>query len=69
MDAEQILNEADVRRMFPRSKLSVAELQSLRQGRSAPHFDLLLPTNSTNEASVARGGQRVSTLIVLPRWT
>jgi len=42
-------------------------LQVLRYGtggHTAPHFDFLLPTNRTNEASLARSGQRVSTLIV-----
>jgi len=42
-------------------------LQVLRYGaggHTAPHFDFLLPTNATNEASLARSGQRVSTLIV-----
>jgi prolyl 4-hydroxylase len=42
-------------------------LQVLRYGpggHTAPHFDFLLPTNKTNEASLARSGQRVSTLIV-----
>lgn len=42
-------------------------LQVLRYGvggHSAPHFDFLLPTNRTNEDSLARSGQRVSTLIV-----
>ena len=42
-------------------------LQVLRYGQgghSAPHFDFLLPSNSANEASLARSGQRMSTLIV-----
>jgi prolyl 4-hydroxylase len=42
-------------------------LQVLRYGpggHSAPHFDFLLPSNTTNEASLARSGQRMSTLIV-----
>jgi prolyl 4-hydroxylase len=42
-------------------------LQVLRYGvggHSAPHFDFLLPSNATNEASLARSGQRMSTLIV-----
>ncbi|NYI01089.1 2OG-Fe(II) oxygenase [Cupriavidus plantarum] len=42
-------------------------LQVLRYAegaRSAPHFDFLLPTNAANQASIARSGQRVSTLVV-----
>jgi len=42
-------------------------LQVLRYGpggHTAPHFDFLLPGNRTNEDSLARSGQRVSTLIV-----
>ena len=42
-------------------------LQVLRYGpggHSAPHFDFLLPSNPANEASLARSGQRMSTLIV-----
>jgi len=31
--------------------------------RSAPHFDFLMPTNAANQASIARSGQRVSTLV------
>jgi prolyl 4-hydroxylase len=30
---------------------------------SAPHHDYLLPSNAANEASIARSGQRVSTLV------
>jgi prolyl 4-hydroxylase len=30
---------------------------------SAPHFDFLLPSNEANVASVARSGQRVSTMV------
>jgi prolyl 4-hydroxylase len=30
---------------------------------SAPHFDFLVPSNSANQASIARSGQRVSTLV------
>jgi prolyl 4-hydroxylase len=30
---------------------------------SAPHFDFLLPSNPANQASLARSGQRVSTLV------
>ena len=33
-------------------------------GMTAPHFDYLLPTNAANESSIARSGQRVSTLLV-----
>jgi prolyl 4-hydroxylase len=32
-------------------------------GATAPHFDFILPTNAANQASVARSGQRVSTLL------
>ncbi|HEY4183676.1 MAG TPA: 2OG-Fe(II) oxygenase [Polyangia bacterium] len=42
-------------------------LQVLRYGEgggTAAHFDFLQPTNQANEASVARSGQRVSTLLV-----
>lgn len=42
-------------------------LQVLRYGpggHSAPHFDFLVPSNTANEASLARSGQRMSTLIV-----
>jgi prolyl 4-hydroxylase len=42
-------------------------LQVLRYGpggRSAPHFDFLIPSNTANEASLERSGQRTSTLIV-----
>ena len=30
---------------------------------SAPHHDFLLPTNAANQASIARSGQRVSTMV------
>ncbi len=30
---------------------------------SAPHFDFLVPSNDANRASIARSGQRVSTLV------
>lgn len=42
-------------------------LQVLRYGEggaTAPHFDYLLPTNDANRASIARSGQRVSTLLI-----
>lgn len=42
-------------------------LQVLRYGpgtRSTPHFDFLMASNDANVASLARSGQRVSTLIV-----
>jgi prolyl 4-hydroxylase len=42
-------------------------LQVLRYGEggaTAPHFDYLLPTNAANQRSIARSGQRVSTLLV-----
>lgn len=42
-------------------------LQVLRYGvggHTAPHFDFLIPSNPTNQASVARSGQRLSTLII-----
>ncbi|HTQ03211.1 MAG TPA: 2OG-Fe(II) oxygenase [Polyangiaceae bacterium] len=31
---------------------------------NAPHFDFLVPSNEANRASIARSGQRVSTLLV-----
>jgi len=42
-------------------------LQVLRYGPAAktePHFDFLVPSNAANRASIARSGQRVSTLVV-----
>lgn len=42
-------------------------LQVLRYGagaESTPHFDFLMPTNAANVASLARSGQRVSTLVM-----
>lgn len=33
-------------------------------GGSAPHFDFLEPSNESNRASLARSGQRVSTLVI-----
>jgi len=42
-------------------------LQLLRYpvgAESTPHFDYLMPTNAANRASVARSGQRISTLIM-----
>jgi prolyl 4-hydroxylase len=42
-------------------------LQVLRYGpggHTAPHFDFLIPSNPTNEASVKRSGQRLSTLMI-----
>jgi prolyl 4-hydroxylase len=42
-------------------------LQVLRYGaggHTAPHFDFLIPSNATNSESLARSGQRLSTLIV-----
>jgi len=42
-------------------------LQVLRYragGQTAPHFDFLIPGNATNSESIARSGQRISTLIV-----
>lgn len=42
-------------------------LQVLRYGPGAktePHFDFLIPSNAANRASIARSGQRTSTLIV-----
>jgi prolyl 4-hydroxylase len=32
--------------------------------QNAPHFDFLLPSNEANRASIARSGQRVSTLLI-----
>jgi prolyl 4-hydroxylase len=34
-----------------------------RGAGSAPHFDFLVPTNPASQASIARSGQRVSTLV------
>jgi prolyl 4-hydroxylase len=42
-------------------------LQVLRYGpggHTAPHFDFLIPSNPTNEASIKRSGQRHSTLMI-----
>jgi prolyl 4-hydroxylase len=42
-------------------------LQVLRYGaggHTAPHFDFLVPSNPTNEASLKRSGQRLSTLMI-----
>ncbi|HMH19023.1 MAG TPA: 2OG-Fe(II) oxygenase [Burkholderiales bacterium] len=42
-------------------------LQVLRYGpgaKTTPHFDFLVPSNPANKASLARSGQRISTLIV-----
>lgn len=42
-------------------------LQVLRYGPdalSSPHFDFLMPTNIANRESIARSGQRVSTLVM-----
>jgi prolyl 4-hydroxylase len=42
-------------------------LQVLRYGaggQTAPHFDFLIPSNPTNEASLKRSGQRLSTLMI-----
>jgi prolyl 4-hydroxylase len=42
-------------------------LQVLRYGpgaKNTPHFDFLLPSNPANRESIARSGQRVSTLVV-----
>jgi prolyl 4-hydroxylase len=42
-------------------------LQVLRYGpgsQSTPHFDFLIPSNTTNERSLARSGQRVSSLVI-----
>ena len=33
-------------------------------GATAPHFDFVAPTNAANQASVARSGQRISTLLI-----
>ncbi|MDB5856510.1 MAG: 2OG-Fe(II) oxygenase superfamily protein, partial [Ramlibacter sp.] len=59
-----------VRRLARLMGLPVANgegLQVLRYasgGRSAPHFDFLLPANAANRASLERSGQRVSTLVM-----
>jgi prolyl 4-hydroxylase len=42
-------------------------LQVLRYGpggHTAPHFDFLIPSNPTNDASIRRSGQRLSTLMI-----
>ncbi len=42
-------------------------LQAVRYGpgtKAAPHFDFLMPSNAANERSIARSGQRISTLVV-----
>ncbi len=42
-------------------------LQVLRYGpggHTAPHFDFLVPSNPTNDASLKRSGQRLSTLMI-----
>jgi prolyl 4-hydroxylase len=42
-------------------------LQVLRYGtggHTAPHFDFKIPSNATNSESIARSGQRLSTLII-----
>ena len=42
-------------------------LQVLRYGpggHTAPHFDFLIPSNPTNDASLKRSGQRLSTLMI-----
>jgi prolyl 4-hydroxylase len=39
-------------------------LHYLAGGFSAPHFDFLIPSNAANQASIARSGQRVSTLVI-----
>jgi prolyl 4-hydroxylase len=42
-------------------------LQLLRYGpgcHSSPHYDFLVPQNDANRASIARSGQRVSTLVM-----
>ena len=33
-------------------------------GATAPHYDFVAPTNAANQSSVARSGQRISTLLV-----
>jgi prolyl 4-hydroxylase len=32
--------------------------------RTTPHFDFLIPSNAANRASLARSGQRVSSLVI-----
>jgi prolyl 4-hydroxylase len=32
--------------------------------QSSPHFDFLMPQNAANQASIARSGQRVSTMVI-----
>ena len=38
-------------------------LRYLPGGMSAPHFDFLVPSNPANQASLARSGQRVASLV------
>lgn len=57
------------RRMAALMNLPVAQGEGLQvlhypEGAgSAPHFDFLVPSNAANVASIARSGQRVSTLV------
>jgi prolyl 4-hydroxylase len=39
-------------------------LRYLPGTQSVPHFDFLMPTNASNQASLARSGQRVSTTVI-----
>ena len=42
-------------------------LQVLRYGpraKNTPHFDFLIPSNPANKASLARSGQRISTMVI-----
>jgi len=39
-------------------------LQYAPGAQSRPHFDFLMPGNAANQASIARSGQRVSTMVI-----
>lgn len=39
-------------------------LHYLPGAQSRPHFDFLVPNNAANQASIARSGQRVSTMVI-----
>lgn len=39
-------------------------LHYTRGAQSRPHFDFLMPDNAANRASIARSGQRVSTMVI-----
>jgi prolyl 4-hydroxylase len=68
--AENALVERLDRRLSDLMQLPIEHgegLQVLRYpvgAQSTPHYDFLMPTSDANRASLARSGQRVSTLIV-----